>query len=58
MITFERLEQILNMLNGKDNKEIEFIENSFGTIRNDIKLETEIYENVEKPRQQMKKLSK
>lgn len=47
-ITFERLQQILGLLNGKDNKEIQYIESVFGTIRNDIKLETEIYENVER----------
>ncbi len=47
-ITYERMDQILSMLNGKDNKEVQYIESVFGSIRNDIKLETEIYENVEK----------
>jgi hypothetical protein len=47
-ITYERMENILNLLNGKDEKEIQYIENVFNSIRNDIKLETEIYENVEK----------
>jgi hypothetical protein len=46
-ITYERMENILALLNGKDNKEIQNIENIFGTIKNDIKLETEIYENIE-----------
>ena len=47
-ITFERLEQILNLLKGKDTKELEYTDNVFGTIKNDSKLEMEIYENIEK----------
>ena len=47
-INYERYEQILDLLNGKNTKETLYIENVFGTIKNDIKLETEIYENVEK----------
>jgi hypothetical protein len=47
-ITFERLEQILDLLKGKDTKELDYTENVFGTIKNDTKLETEIYENVER----------
>ena len=48
-ITYERLEQIIQMLNGKNEKELQYIETQFGTIRNDIKLESEI-ENVHAPR--------
>ena len=47
-INYERYEQIIELLTAKNNKEIQYIENSFGSIRNDVKLETEIYENVEK----------
>ena len=47
-ITYERMENILALLNGKNNKEILQIENIFNSIKNDVKLETEIYENVEK----------
>ena len=47
-ITYERMENILALLNGKDDKEIQYIENVFNTIKIDVKLETEIYENVEK----------
>jgi hypothetical protein len=47
-ITYERMEQIIGLLNGKDDKEMLYVESIFGSIRNDVKLETEIYENVEK----------
>jgi len=47
-ITYERMEQIISLLNGKDDKEMLYVESIFGSIRNDVKLETEIYENVEK----------
>ena len=47
-VTYERLDQILELLNGKNDRETQYIESVFGTLRNDIKLETEIYENVEK----------
>ena len=46
-ITYERMDQILLFLNGKDMKESQYVESVFGSIRNDVKLETEIYENVE-----------
>lgn len=52
-ITYERMENILSFLNGKDNKEIQTIDNVFNSIRNDIKLETEIYKNVEKAKTEL-----
>ena len=52
-ITYERMENILAFLNGKNNKEIQYIDNIFGSIRNDIKLETEIYKNVEKAKAEL-----
>jgi hypothetical protein len=57
MISYERLEQIIQMLTGKNDKEIQFIESQFGTIRNDIKLETEIENIVEKAKLDMGKFS-
>jgi hypothetical protein len=55
LISYERLEQIIQMLNSKNEKEIQFIESQFGTIRNDIKLETEIESTVEKAKIDMGK---
>lgn len=52
-ITYERMENILALLNGKDEKEIQYIENVFNTIKIDVKLETEIYENVEKAKTEL-----
>ena len=47
-LNYERLEQIINLLNGISNaKELDLIESHFGTIRNDIKLDAEIEETVE-----------
>ena len=58
LISYERLEQIVQMLNGKSEKEIQFIESQFGTIRNDVKLETEIESTVEKAKIDMGKFDK
>jgi hypothetical protein len=58
MISYERLEQIVQMLNGKNDKEIQFVESQFGTIRNDIKLESEIENTVEKAKIDMGKFDK
>ena len=58
VISYERLEQIIQMLNSKNDKEIQFIESQFGTIRNDIKLESEIENTVEKAKNDMGKFSK
>ena len=58
MISYERLEQIIYMLNGKNEKETHFIESQIGTIRNDIKLESEIENTVEKAKIEMDKFDK
>ena len=57
MISYERLEQIIQMLNGKNKKENDFIESYFGTIHNDIKLESEIENIVEKAKIDMEKFN-
>jgi hypothetical protein len=58
LISYERLEQIIQMLIGKNDKEHQFIESQFGTIRNDTKLETEIENTVEKAKINMDKFNK
>ena len=58
LITFERLEQIIQLLNGLNEKEIQYIDSVIGTIRNDIKLETFIEETVEKAKLDMGKFNK
>jgi hypothetical protein len=58
MITFERLEQIIMLLSGKNDKEIQYIDTMFGTIRNDIKLESMIEESVEKAKLELGKFDK
>lgn len=57
-ITYERMEQIINLLNGKDGKELQYIDTVFGVLKNDIKLETEIYENVEKAKEKSESYNK
>ena len=47
-ITYERLDQILDLLNGRNNKELQYIESVYATLRNDIKTETEVYEIIER----------
>jgi hypothetical protein len=47
MITYDRLESIINLLNNKNNNEIKLIESEFLLIKNDCKLEKEIYITVE-----------
>jgi hypothetical protein len=58
LISYERLEQIVQLLSGKNDKEIQFIESQFGTIRNDNKLESEIENTVEKAKLDMGKFDK
>jgi hypothetical protein len=48
MISYERYEQLIKFLNGDTEKEIEYVENIYKTLNNDIKLETEIENLVEK----------
>jgi hypothetical protein len=57
LISYERLEQILQLLNGQNTKEIQYIENAFISIRNDIKLESIIEETVEKGKNDLGKFS-
>jgi hypothetical protein len=47
MITFDRLEQIILLLNGKNTNELLLIESQFTTLKIDNKLETEIEQIVE-----------
>lgn len=58
MITYERLENIIQLLNGKSDKENQIIESYFGTIKNDVKLETQIEETVEQAKIDMGKFNK
>ena len=57
-ITFERLQQILLFLEGKDSNEIIHVKNRFSSILNDTKLEKEIYTEVEKAKLEIDKYSK
>jgi hypothetical protein len=47
MISYDRLEQIIQLLSGKNTKESEFITNSYSTIKIDNKIETEIENTIE-----------
>jgi hypothetical protein len=58
MISYDRLEQIVDLLGGKNIKELQFIESQFGTIRNDNKIETEIEETIEKAKLDIGKFKK
>jgi hypothetical protein len=58
LISYERLEQIIQLLIGKNDKEIQYIEAHFGTLRNDTKLETEIENTVEKAKLDLGKFNK
>lgn len=57
-INYERFEQIVALLNGKNNKELNYIENIFGTISNDTKIEQEIEETVESAKLELPKYKK
>jgi hypothetical protein len=58
LILYERLEQIIQLLNGKNDKEIQLIDSHIGTIKNDVKLETEIENTVERAKLDMGKFDK
>ena len=47
LITFERFENIISLLNSKEDKENIFNKSHFVNIQNDMKLENEIYTTVE-----------
>jgi hypothetical protein len=57
-INYERFEQIISMLNGKNTKELNYIQNIFGTISNDTKIEQEIEETVESAKLELDKFKK
>ncbi len=58
LILYDRLGQIIQLLNGKNDKEIEYIDSVFKTIMNDNKLETEIENIVEKSKLDLNKYNK
>ena len=57
-ITFERFEEILNYLNDNDDKESEKNNVKFNFLKNDTKLESQIYELVEQTKNEEKTYSK
>jgi len=58
MITYERFENIIKLLNGKQNNEVTNIESEFLVIKNDAKLEKEIYLAVEEAKSNIHKFEK
>ena len=58
MIIYERFESIIKLLNGKPNNEIVNIESEFLNIKNDTKLEKEIYLSVEEAKNNIHKFEK
>ena len=58
LITFDRFENILELLNGKYENESIFNQNKYITIKNDMRLESEIYMTVEKAKLEMNKYNK
>jgi hypothetical protein len=55
LITYDKFEYIINILNNKSNidKIIDILQNTFINIKNDIKLEKEIYTIVEKSKNEL-----
>lgn len=53
LLNYERLERIIQLLNNKNSKEEEFNSNLFISISNDMKMEKEIYETIEKSKLDM-----
>ena len=58
MISFDRFENIINLLNGKGSNELTLIESEYLLIKNDCKLEKEIYNTVEKSKEEIYKFEK
>jgi hypothetical protein len=58
LLSYERLEQIIQLLSGKNDKELQYIDAHFGTINNDIKLEHEIETVVEQAKMNLDKFDK
>ena len=57
-ITFKRFEEIIGLLNSKNEIEINKNENSFNIIKNDIKIENEIFNIVEETKREKEKYNK
>ena len=57
-VLFDRFDQIIQLLNGKNNKELHFVELQISSIQNDIKLESEIENIVEKAKIDLDKQTK
>lgn len=57
-ITFEHLEDIINLLNGTNKKELERNINFYNQLVNDVKLENEIYNIVEETKLDTEKYNK
>ena len=55
LITYERFEFIYTLLNGDQEKEVSNNMNIYGIIKNDMKLEREIYLTVEKAKHELSK---
>jgi hypothetical protein len=58
LLLFERFENIISLLNGKGATELIHIESEFLLIKNDCKLEKEIYNTVEKSKDEIIKFDK
>jgi len=53
LINYERLERLIQHLNGKNLKELDYNANQYISINNDMKIETEIYKSVETARNEV-----
>lgn len=53
LINYERLEKVVQLLNNKNSKELEYNINHFISINNDMKIEKEIYQTVETSREDL-----
>ncbi len=58
LITFDRFESIVNLLNGKGQNELLMIESEYLLLKNDCKIEKEIYLTVEKAKDDIHKFDK
>ena len=57
LIIYDRLEQIIQLLNGSNIKELQFIDLQYKTLCNDVKLETEIENTIESAKIEMKEFN-
>ncbi len=58
LITYDRFESIVNLLNGKGQNELTLIEAEYLLLKNDCKIEKEIYTTVEKSKEDLYKFDK